>query len=370
MQTLLKNKLIFSKQNNSMAKKKKTLPKDFGDLIDMKDFEAFKRVFDTCDINARGGYGKTTALGFYRIPNDFVRWLIENGADMESVDNYQRTALHQHASLRSGDISIFVELGANIHAIDTYGDTPLHFAAGSGFNGTAVAMLIEDGADVKALNTYKQTPLGRALSRANNIDLPNLLEVSKLLLAADNTITAQMKDAVTRKGEDFEFHRENFNKEYLEETDAALNKLYEIFDVPPVKRRIMHDGVSPIITSGTWQEQYEQLWELLVPSNGSAKVVQGEVVRIAGKVRDELYRNGGGNWDSDFKKMFDALLVHFSTANALSHAELARAEEIVTYIRKNGDGDDDDIHYLCELATVWVFRNPNPIVLDKPAYRR
>jgi len=354
-----------------MAKKKKTLPKDFGDIIDGKNLEALKRVFDICEIDARGGYGKTTALSFYRIPNDFVRWLVENGADMETVNTYHRTALHEQASLRGGDISVFLELGANVHAVDTYGSTPLHFAAGSGFNPIAVKLLIEHGADVKALDTYQQTPLERALSRANNIDLPNLVEVSKLLLEVDPTITQKMKDAVTRRGEDFEFHRENFNKDYLKETDEALSSLYEIFDVPPVKRRIMHDGVSPILVSGkAWQEQYEQLWELLVPSKGSAKTVQGEVVRIAGKVRDEIYRNGGGNWDADFKKMLDALLVHYSTGNALSADELAMAQEIVKYIRKNGDGDDDDIHFLCELATRWVLANPNPMTLEKPNYRR
>lgn len=353
-----------------MAKKKKTLPKDIVDIIDSKNFEAFKKIFETSDINARGGYGKTTALSIYRIPNNYVRWLVENGADIEAVDNYQRTALHEQASLRGGDISVFLELGANIHAVDTYGDTPLHFASGSGFNPEAVKLLIAHGADVKALNTYKQTPLERALSRASNIDLPNLVEVAKLLLAVDGTITQKMKDTVTRKGEDFEFHRENFNKDYLQETDEALSNLYRIFDVAPVKRRIMHDGVTPIVVNGTWQEQYEELWELLIPSNGSASTVQGEVVRISGKVRDELYRNGGGNWDADFRKMLDALLVHFSSGNPLTSDELSEAQEIVKYIRKNADGEDDDIHFLCELATRWVQKNPNPVKLEKPNYRR
>lgn len=72
-----------------MAKKKKTLPKDFGDLIDRKDIAALKSVFDTCELDARGGYGKTTALSFYRIPNELVRWLVAQGADLEAVDTLQ-----------------------------------------------------------------------------------------------------------------------------------------------------------------------------------------------------------------------------------------------------------------------------------------
>lgn len=354
-----------------MAKKKKTLPKDFGDLIDKKDFESFKKVFDACEIDARGGYGKTTALSFYRIPDEFVRWLVAQDADLEAIDTYKRTALHAQASLRGGDVSVFLELGANVHALDNYGDTPLHFASGSGFNAPAVKLLIAHGADVKALNMYKQTPLERALSRASNMDLPNLVEVSKLLLAVDHTITQKMKDAIIRRGEDFEFHRENFNIDYLKETDEALSELYKIFDVPPIKKRLMHDGVSPIKVSGTtWQEQYEELWELLIPSSGSATSVQGEVVRIAGKVRDEIYRNGGGNWGADFKKMLDAFSVHLSTGNSLAKADLEKAEVIIKDIRKNGDGEDDELHFLCELATKWVVANPNPISLDKPSYKR
>lgn len=354
-----------------MAKKKKTLPKDFGEILEAKDFESFKKVFETCEIDARGGYGKTTALSFYRIPNEFVRWLVAQGADLEAVDNYKRTALHEQASIRGGDVSVFLELGANVNAVDTYGSTPMHFATGHGFNVDAVKKLIEYGADVKALDDYKQTPLESALGNARNMDLPALAEISKILLSVDSNITQKMKDDVIKKGEDFEFHREGFNKDFLQETDEALDQLYEIFNVPPVKRRLMHDGVSPIKVSGNkWQEQYEELWELLIPSSGSAKTVQGEVVRIAGKVRDEIHRNGGANWGADFKKMLDAFGEHLKAGNSLATADLEKADLIIKDIRKNGDGEDDELHFLCELATKWVNDNPNPILMDKPNYKR
>ncbi len=354
-----------------MAKKKKTLPKNFNELIENKDIDILKAVFETCELDARGGYGKTTALSFWGIPDELTHWLVQNGADLEAVDTYNRTALHQNAMIRTGKVSTLLELGANIHARDNYGDTPLHFAAGSGFNANAVKKLIEYGADINALNNNKQTPLERALIRASNIDLPNLAEISKILLKSKSEITQSMKDAVIRKGEDFEFHRENFNKDYLEETDNALNELYEMYNVPPVKRRILHDGVSPIFVAGTtWEKQYEELWELLIPSSGSSKTVQGEVVRIAGKVRDEIYRNGGGNWNIDFKKMLDAFFIHLSSNNSLSDNELAKADLIIKDIRKNGDGETDELNFLCELATKWVLKNTTPILLSKPNYKR
>lgn len=46
-----------------MAKaKKKKLPKDFDEILQAGDFEAFKAVFESCDVNAYGGYGKEPAL--------------------------------------------------------------------------------------------------------------------------------------------------------------------------------------------------------------------------------------------------------------------------------------------------------------------
>ncbi|WP_349681733.1 ankyrin repeat domain-containing protein [Sphingobacterium sp. UBA7249] len=271
---------------------------------------------------------------------------------------------------RSGKITVLLELGANINAVDKYGDTPLHFAAGSSFNVTSVKKLIEYGANTNVLNGNRQTPLERALNHANNIEIVNLVEISNILLK-NTAITQKMQDNITRIGENFEFHRENFNKDYLQETDEALNKLYEIYNVLPVKKRVMHDGVSPIVLSGTtWQKQFEELWELLIPSKGSAKTVQGEVVRIAGKVRDEIYRNGGGNWNLYFKKMLDAFLVHLASNNALSVDELEKLTSLVQDIRKNGDAETDELNYLCQLATKWVLLNPKPILLEEPNYKR
>ncbi|RFP65827.1 ankyrin repeat domain-containing protein [Hymenobacter lapidiphilus] len=354
-----------------MAKKKKTLPKNFDELINENNIENLKKVFDACELDARGGYGKATALSFHNVPDELVRWLVENGADIEAIDTYKRTALHRHTMARSGNITVLLELGANVNAVDNYGDTPLHFVAGSSFNVTSVKNLIEYGADNKALNANKQTPLDKALSRANNIDIINLVEISKILLQRNTEITQKMKDAVTRIGEDFEFHRENFNKDYIQETDTALNNLYEIYKVSPVKKRIMHDSVSTIIVKGTtWEKQYEELWEVLIPSNGGAKTVQGEVVRIAGKVRDEIYRNGGANWNIDFKKMLDAFFIHLSSNNTLSIDDLEKSNLIIQDIRKNGDAETDELNFLCELSTKWVVINPNPISLEKQKYNR
>ncbi|MBN9299494.1 MAG: ankyrin repeat domain-containing protein [Filimonas sp.] len=353
-----------------MAKKKKTLPKNFSELIEAGDIAALMAVFDTCELDATGGYTKETALSFYNVPDELVRWLVQAGANIDATDTYKRTALHQHAMRRSGSVAVFLELGADIAARDNYGDTPLHMAAGSSFSVQNVQVLVQNGADIAAKNDSGETPLVHALKRANNMDIRNLTFIADILLQDGIPVTEEMQKAVTRIGENFEFHRAGFNKEYLPATDEALSLLYQKFNTPPVKTRQVHDGVSPIIVpAGKWQDQYSVLWDLLIPSGGPAKTVQGEVVRITGKVRDEIYRNGGANWDADFKKMLDALIVHFGTGVPLSEALLTEAKTIAKEVSRTGDGEED-LSRLCELATAWVVANPGPVALSKPEYKR
>lgn len=354
-----------------MAKKRLTLPKNFKDLVEAGDIEGMKKVFETCEINAYQGYDKDPALSLYGIPDELVIWLVGQGADINRPDaTYQRTPLHQHAMRRSGRLRVFLEHGADVHALDRYGDTPLHFAAGSSFNVDGVKDLVHHGADVLARNQRGLTPLESAMTRANNIDIPNLVEIAVLLLERGDQVSDIMGTSVSRIGKNFEFHRDNFNKDYVAPVSEALLKLYELFAVVPVERRIVHDGVSPVVVGpGDELEQHDVLWKFLVPSRGPAGIVQGEVIRISGKVADELYRNGGGNWDADYRKMMQSLGAYFRMGHALPADLLAEADQAIAYIKKSGDGDEE-IRMLSLFAVKWVKLNPQPIPLPAPAYDR
>ena len=66
-----------------------------------------------------------------------------------------------------------------------------------------------------------------------------------------------------------------------------------------------HDGVSPIIfkigkNAIELRTQFHQLWDYLVPPSGRAETAQGEIIRIAGRVRHEMLDNGCINWDDAF----------------------------------------------------------------------
>ena len=349
-----------------MAKKKKPLPANFYELIEAKDLEALKAVFNECELNAYDRYSfKKPALSFYDVPLELMDWLIAQGADINVKDEYDRTPLHYHAEVNNVErVALLLEKGADIEAQDKYKNTPLHFAE---YNAEAAQLLIEKGADIKAKDDRGYNPMECMLSRLRNAYIEKAAKVAEVYLKAGLKPTKFAKEQVTRIGEDFEFHRQGFNPEYLEQTDSALQELYKLFDVPPVPRRIQHDGKSPIVLAGeTWEKRYEQAWELLVPSSGGASTVQGEVVRIAGRVNDELLRNAMGNWNKEYQKMLNAITGYLQQGNPLSEKELAEVADIQKHILED---DGTGTQRLCELATAWVVQNPEPIALGKVNYK-
>jgi hypothetical protein len=221
-------------KSKSAIKKLKTLPSYFNALIEIDDVDALKTVYDTCDINAyENPYNKKTALHLYKVPEELVRWLIVNGADIEAGDIYGNTPLHHQACVSCDKIKLFLELGANINAANNDGETPLHYAADR-HDADTVNQLIIHGADIFAEeNELHLTPLAYALARCRNIDIAKMAKVAEIFLDAGADITTQMKENVERIGREFEFHRDIFNKEYITESDAGLTRLYELFDVAP-----------------------------------------------------------------------------------------------------------------------------------------
>ena len=349
-----------------MAKKKKTLPANFYELIEAKDLDALKAVFNECELNAydRRSFNKP-ALSFYDVPLELMDWLIAQGADVNVKDEYGRTPLYYHAQVNNVEkVALLLEKGADIESKAAYDETPLF---GAGYHPEVTALLIAKGANIKAKDNMNHNPMEAMLYSVQSIDISKAAKTAELYLKAGLKPTKFAKEQITRIGEDFEFHRTDFNPEYLEETDTGLQQLYTLFGVPPVPRRIQHDGQSSIILTGdTWEKRYMQAWDSLVPSSGSATTVQGEVVRIAGRVNDELLRNAMGNWDKEYRKMLTAMSGYLQQGNALSESELAEVADIQKHILED---DGTGTQRLCELATAWVVQNPQPIALGKVNYK-
>jgi len=371
-----------------MAKsRRKTLPKDFEDLLAKGDLQSLKSVFDECDVDARGGVFKQTALAFSACPDDLTRWLVERGADLSAEDRYGETPLHARAGRWKGNVALLIELGADVTHDAGGRGTPLHRAAAAG-NLAAARTLLAHGASADARNGSGQVPLVFALERCSNATIERMAPMAELLLQAMapsaekpkslvgrlfggrkdvSPVTPEMQAFVRRIGTDFEFHRAGFARDSVQAASDGLERLYGLFGVPPVPRRAMHDGRSPILASAArGEDRHQELWDLLVPSSGAAATVQGEVIRISGRINDELQRNGGANWDGDYKRMADAFLVHLRSGNPLPAPDLERASRILSDTRR----PVDDTTAMCELAVDWVAHNPDPIELSPPEYRR
>ncbi|MDE5892259.1 MAG: hypothetical protein K2H45_04970, partial [Acetatifactor sp.] len=93
-----------------------------------------------------------------------------------------------------------------------------------------------------------------------------------------------------------------------------------------------------------------------------AQTAQGEVIRIAGRIRDELMRNGGMNWDEDYRKMLYTVREYFR----LTEWDV---DEIIDAL-KDGDVHDVMILRLCYCALHWVEANPEVRPLLEADYKR
>lgn len=355
------------KTGGSMGKKKRiTLPKDFSEVIDRGDIEEIRRVFETCDVNAVSGYGKETAIAFDKIPDEIVRWLVAEGADLSLKNTWGRSALHERVRSRRSSVAILLELGANVSATDSYGNTPLHSAADS-HNAKNAKLLLQHDANVDAKNNENLTPLELGLRNCQNIDIENTVELVRVLVEAGAEKTENCKIFVKSIGQTFEFHREAFNKDSVDAFSSALIQLYEFFGVAPIPRRQKYDGKSSIVSNAaSWQKQHEELWDLLVPSSGKASTVQGELIRISGRISNEIEGDGGANWDGDFSKMAGYFVKLLRLGIPLSPEEVKEADSIVRTIRKI----DGRSSRLAQLAVSWVAKNQTPVSLGKVDYKR
>ncbi|MGY1551974.1 ankyrin repeat domain-containing protein [Microbacterium sp. A588] len=349
-----------------MARLRKRLPRDFEQIVASGDLEEMQAVFSVCDINARSA-GKAPGLSTYGIPEALIRWMVASGADIEAPDDDGETPLHHHAGAWNGHPAVLIELGANIEARDRRGQTPL-FGASIDVDNTRI--LLAAGADVHATNLEGHTALEDRMLDADTGDLDRIAATSRLLVDAGATVTDAGRAAVVRLGEKFEAIREVYNPDSVERAAQDMAALYELFDAEPAPAVQRHDGVSPIeLHSTDWRDQYDELWASLVPAMGPAPTVQGETVRIATRVLNEIEDNGSVNWDDDFRAMLDSLPAHLSSGTTLTPDRLAELDQLVRTLRRGRSSGTETLE-LVRLVVVWVSHNLEPMPLVEPPYRR
>lgn len=275
----------------------------------------------------------------------------------------------------SKSVKYLIDKGVPINAIDCFGMTPLHYAMRKYKDYEIAKLLLEGGAD------------------------PNLPDGNGTLIpfraACGQPFDKKMVDLFLQYGGD-PYVEDKYGEKWLEVLNKTLNDLEGWTPVriylneyveklkvegklpsKPKKKEILtdkslHDGKSEIIVkiSDDWLEQYKELWELLVPKQGKASTVQGEVIRICGKLEHEILDNGRINWDNDFELMCKELRKYLLTrGNLLSEEENQKIKNIILKIKKN-TVKEKDFDKLTELCTKWILLNRTPIELRKVPYNR
>ena len=379
-----------------MTKLKKTLPNDLARFCMNHErdwcepiIEKLKEMLSECepDATTRGG-NKYTVLHYTNIPVEIVAWQIERGATVDAPHTYG-TPLFAHARKGNFDIcKLLIEKGADVNAENYENATPL-FAAADGGKVEVIKLLLENGAD--------PNHRGNSVVDGKNALLfmiPRMIpgdgdkaEIAEILIDALGGKEAVSEEDwklaqkyIRDKGEKLEFAKsgwgepkDDWERNHQAKAKSEMQKFYELFDVEPAKPIVKHDGKSPIIVDKSLSvgELHDALWDYLVPSRGACATVQGEVIRITGRIGDEVYRNGGMNWDGEYRKMLAALKDYFAMGTPLPEENMAEVRNASLGINKcKACGCENDVCKLQVSAVRWVSLNSTPIPLGSVDYNR
>lgn len=222
-----------NRQNRSS--RRKTLVKDFKEIVERGNEEEIKAVFNRCNVNAYGGYYKSNALSFH-LTEQLMKWLVENGANIEYKDSFKNTPLHHQSMNTNGHPEYLIRLGANLEAENYRKETPLFFAT-EHFCFEHVKTLVEAGANVNAVNEMKETPLLKAMICTRNENIPDLVQIVNYLFEHGAKLTGYEQKQVKRIGTDFEWFQNQIDKGCINEIESNLMELYELFEVEPVPKK-------------------------------------------------------------------------------------------------------------------------------------
>jgi hypothetical protein len=115
-----------------------------------------------------------------------------------------------------------------------------------------------------------------------------------------------------------------------------------------------------------WKKEHQRLWDTFVPASGQADTVQGELVRIVGKLTDEAYRNGNMNWDADCERMWRFVGNRLNDPAVFSAEERAEIADLIDEIIENKDTPDlsfdgSTFYLVNEKVIDWCMAHPGPI---------
>lgn len=350
---------------------KDTLPKSFTRLVENRDVDALKEVFTDRALDARDREGNM-ALHLIGVPEEVKIWLVEQGADINVANAAGDTPLHAHVAKQHVAPDFLLERGADVDAENNAGENPTFAAVFSLGN---LRKLIQAGADPYTHNDAGDTPLMRVIRNSEPGQIPQLADLVRLLDRNPFTQSEleEARDCIIDLGERFQGIREVYDPDTVDRAAQDMIFLYEAFSITEDERPVQpvrHDGHSRIALVGeSWEERFVYSWDYLVPATGKAGSLQGEAIRIAGRIADEFHGNDGADWDDDFRRMAGALITITSHGTPLREQDAAELKIAVKKVRR-GHPSGEEVDALPRLVTAWLELNPEPLGMVEVDYHR
>lgn len=349
---------------NRLGDKEEYLPKDFPELMREGNLDKLKKVYEKCSIVAhREKDDRWTTPFYYDTPcTEFYQWLVDQGLDINAVNQYGQTPLTERARLKNTNFEGLLIAGANPYG--TKSRNPLKDAIRFDCIEN-IRLLLEYGADVNPDNLHEgsvKTPLDWVLRNMKYNRVIPCSDMAEMFLARGAEYTLDAKNIIEELKKDFEFSKENIHTDDLRPYEEAMQKICSLFGMESVKGATKHDGISPItIAEDDNVKAFELLYYSLVPAKGICETVQGELIRLSGSIRLWLIENGGDKvrWKSKCEPMVKSLSELLTKGYGSDNGINSSIKEMVDKI--TFDSEPEEADPICDLCVDWVRKNPEPI---------
>jgi ankyrin repeat protein len=155
--------IIQLKKMGRSGRRRKCDPKvdDLRFVISQGDFDTAKKTLKEFGMDIQDGDGRTALMNAVLEEKiDFVKWLVDNGANINTQDRNGYSVLHFMAQDRLIDLTKYIlNFKADLELRDIYGNTPLWTAVFNGRDNLGVVkMFLDKGAKLDNVNEAGRTP--------------------------------------------------------------------------------------------------------------------------------------------------------------------------------------------------------------------
>jgi ankyrin repeat protein len=188
-----------------------------------KDYDIIKNLLKSgSNINQKDKDGLTPlmyAIKYNHKNIQISKFLIENGADVNLLNNYDSSPLMLACGISENLelIKLLIQSGSNINQQNKDGWTALMIAIRHNKDISMIKLLIEQGSDINIINNYQCSSLMIACRNSNS------LELIKLLIDAGSNVNQQSTDGWTALMLTIEYINNIEITRYLIENGANVN---------------------------------------------------------------------------------------------------------------------------------------------------